>query len=358
MHPNGRLDPAVYHVIGKAYKHVEELEPYLDQAVPVTEAALLTSGLPLETPCTETNFGWVKLLSESRVQFDILDATAAWERYAMLILPDGLALDQQTASRLNAFVAGGGAVVVTHKGGLVGGTDSTWMERYGLHYEGMSAFKPAYFVPQDGLTGDIPSYEYALYEGASQWRAEAPATTLALLGEPLFQRTPQHYTSHAQTPFDHVTSYAAVAHSGRVALFAFPLGQSYYNQGYWVYRMAFQKVLRELLPAPLIQSDAPLSTELTLTQQAARPDAGRKERYLVHVVNFSAVRRTPRHADFYEDPIALTNVTVRLNLPFKISVARAVVAGLNLPLRRAAGGGVETVVPRVAIHEVVSFEVS
>jgi hypothetical protein len=358
MHPNGRLDPAVYHVIGKAYQHVEQLEPYLEQATPVTEAALLTSGLPLETPCTETNFGWVKLLSESRVQFDILDATSAWERYAMLILPDELALDQQTASRLNAFVAGGGAVVVTHKGGLVGGTDSTWMERYGLHYEGMSAFKPAYLVPQGGLTGDIPSYEYALYEGASQWRAEAPATALALLGEPLFQRSPQHYTSHAQTPFDHTTSYAAVAHSGRVALFAFPLGQSYYNQGYWIYRMAFQNLLRELLPAPLIQSDAPLSTELTLTQQAARPDSGRKERYLVHVVNFSAVRRTPRHPDFYEDPIALTNVTVRLNLPLKVSNARAVVAGLDLPVRRAAGGGVEAVVPRVAIHEVVSFEAS
>src|SRR6202011_996910 len=49
-HPNGRLDPAVYHVIGKAYQHIEKLEPYLDQAVPVTEAARLTSGLPLETP--------------------------------------------------------------------------------------------------------------------------------------------------------------------------------------------------------------------------------------------------------------------------------------------------------------------
>jgi hypothetical protein len=60
-----------------------QLEPYLDQAVPVTEAAILVSGRPLETPCTETNFGWVKLLSESRVQFDIVDhgcgnATRCW----------------------------------------------------------------------------------------------------------------------------------------------------------------------------------------------------------------------------------------------------------------------------------------
>ena len=69
----------------------------------------------------------------------------------------------------------------------------------------MSPFKPAYLVPQTNMTGDIPSYEYALYEGASQWRAQSPAVTLALLGEPLFQRSPEHYTSHAQTPFDHLT---------------------------------------------------------------------------------------------------------------------------------------------------------
>src|SRR6185295_12562009 len=150
----------------------------------------------------------------------------------------------------------------------------------------------------------------------------------------------------------------ALARSGRVALFAFPLGQSYYNQGYWIYRQAFQKVLSELLPAPLIQSDAPLSTELTLTHQAAQPGTGRKTRYLVHIVNFSPVRRTPRHPDFYEDPIPLTNVTVRVNLPLEVSTARAVVAGADLPARRAAGGGVEVLVPRVPIHEVVSFEES
>jgi hypothetical protein len=43
----------------------------------------------------------------------------------------------------------------------------------------------------------------------------------------------------------------------------------------WPYRQAFQKALGEVLPAPLIQTDAHLTTELSLTHQAARPDAGR-----------------------------------------------------------------------------------
>lgn len=340
--PDGRLDPAIYHVIGQAYQQIERIEPYLEQAVPVTEAALLASG---NAPCNEVNYGWVKLLTESRVQFDIVERETKWEeRYALVVLPENFWVDQATASRLQAFIAGGGAVIAAHMSAVLAGTEKSWLEQYGLHYAGMSPFRPAYMVPKVNFTGDIPSYAYALYEGASQWQAESPARTLAVLGEPLFQRSPKRYMSHQQTPFDHVTTYAAVARSGKVALVAFPLGQGYYNQGFWVYRRAFQKVLSEVLPAPLIQSDAHLTTELSLTHQAAKPNAGRKERYMVHIVNFSPVRRTPKHTDFHDDPIPLTNVTVRVNLPLKVSRAKALYAGKDLPVRHAAGGGAEFLV--------------
>jgi hypothetical protein len=352
--PDGRLEPAIYHVIGQAYRHIERIEPYLEQAVPVTEAALLGSG---GAPCNEVNYGWVKLLTESRVQFDIVERGTKWEeRYALVVLPETFGVDQATASRLQAFIAGGGAVIAAHTSAVLAGTQKSWLERYGLEYAGLSPFTPAYMVPKANFTGDIPAYPYALYEGASQWRAKPPAEVLAVLGEPLFQRSPEHYMSHQQTPFDHTTAYAAVARSGKVALVAFPLGQGYYNQGFWAYRQAFQKALGEVLPAPLIQTDAHLTTELSLTHQAARKDAGRRERYLVHIVNYSPVRRTPKHTDFHDDPIPLTDVTVRVNLPLKAPTARALYAGKGLPVRRAAGGGVEFLVPRVAIHEVVCLE--
>jgi hypothetical protein len=351
--PDGRLEPAIYHIIGQAYRHIERIEAYLEQAVPVTEAALLASG---DAPCNEVNYGWVKLLTESRVQFDIVERGTRWEeRYALVVLPENLWVDQGMAARLQAFIAGGGAVIAAHTSAVLAGTETSWLERYGLHYAGMSPFTPAYMVPKASFTGDIPPYAYALYEGASQWRVEAPAVALAVLGEPLFQRSPEHYMSHQQTPFDHATAYATVARSGKVALVAFPLGQGYYNQGFWVYRQAFQRALSEVLPAPLIQSDAHLTTELSLTHQRARPDAGRRERYMVHIVNFSPVRRTPKHTDFHDDPIPLTDLTVRVNLPLKVSMARALYAGAELPVRRLPNGGVEFLVQRVDIHEVVTL---
>jgi hypothetical protein len=354
--PDGRLEPAIYHVIGQAYQHIERIEPYLEQAVPVTEAALLASG---NAPCNEVNYGWVKLLNESRVQFDIVEREKKWEeRYALVVLPENFWVDQATASRLQAFIATGGAVIAAHTSGVLAGTEKSWLEPYGLHYAGMSPFTPAYMIPKADFTGDIPPYAYALYEGASQWRAESPAKVLAVLGEPLFQRSPEHYLSHQQTPFDHTTSYAAVACSGNVALLGFPLGQGYYNQGFWVYRQAFQKVLSQVLPVPLLESDAHLTTELSLTHQAAKADGARKERFMVHIVNYSPVRRTPKHTDFHDDPIPLTNLAVRVNLPLQISSARALYADKELPMHRSSGGGVEFLVPRVHIHEVVSLELS
>jgi hypothetical protein len=70
------------------------------------------------------------------------------------------------------------------------------------------------------------------------------------------------------------------------------------------------------------------------------------------------VRRTPKHTDFHDDPVPLSNVTVRVNLPLKVATATALYAGQDVPVHRVAGGGVESLVPRVEIHEVVCLELS
>ncbi len=350
MPPTGRLDAAVYHVIGKSYGRIKALEPYLEGAAPVTEAAMLIPAVPFDRLRDEYLYGMTKLMLEARLQFDVVEPSQEWERYGLVVLPDGFRPDAATVERLHAFVAKGGAVLVCHEAGLAAGATASWLERYGLTYAGASPFKPAYLVPQVPFTGDIPAYEYALYEGASQWKAAGAATSLAALGEPKFQRTAEHFTSHKQSPFDHLTDFTAMARSGRVGLIAFPVGQSYYRNGYWIYRAAFEHLLGEVLPQRLVRSSAPLSTEITVTQQSAQ------KRFLVHVINYSPVRKAPPHPEFHEDPVPLTDVTVRLNLPLKVAAARALVAGDKLRVR-AGQGGVEVTLARVPISEVVCFDV-
>jgi len=355
MPPDGRLDPAVYHVIGKSFGRIKALEPHLEGAAPVAEAAMLIPAVPFDRLRDEYIYGMTKLLLEAHVQFDVVEPGQAWERYGLVVLPDAFRPDAATVERLHAHIAKGGAVIVCHDAGLPAGATAGWLDRYGLTCAGPSPFKPAYLVPRAKFTGDIPDYEYALYEGAAQWKATAPAVSFAALGEPLFQRSGWRFTSHKQTPFDHATDYTVLARSGRVGLIAFPVGQSYYRNGYWVYRSAFEHVLREVLPVRLIDTNAPLSTEITVTHQAADRAARRPERHLVHIVNWSPNRKAPPHPEFHESPVPLADVRVRLNLPLRGVTARTVVAGRRLSVKRV-DGGVEVVVPRVPVHEIVAFE--
>lgn len=357
MPPDGRLDPAVYHVIGKSFGRIKALEPHLEGAAPVTEAAMLIPAIPFDRLRDEYIYGMTKLLLETRLQFDVVEPGQPWERYGLVVVPDAFRPDAATVARLHDYIAKGGAVIVCHDAGLPAGATAGWLDRYGLTYAGPSPFKPAYLVPRTKFTGDIPDYEYALYEGAAQWKAAAPAVSLAALGEPLFQRSGERFTSHKQSPFDHATDYTVLARSGRVGLVAFPIGQSYYRNGYWVYRAAFEHLLREVLPVRLVETDAPLSTEITVTHQAADRAARRPSRHLVHVINWSPSRKAPPHPEFHESPVPLADVRVRLNLPLKGVTARAVVAGRKLPVKRV-DGGVEVVIPRVPIHEIVAFEES
>ncbi len=352
--PNGRLDPAVYDVIGRVYRKIKALEPWLEGAVPATEAAILLSGPPLERVNHDATLGLVKMMTEARLQFDIVETDAEWERYALLVLPEHLAVDGALARRLARYVEAGGALIVSGEAGLLAGGRRSWLEAQGLAYAGPSPFKPAYLLPEGGWPGDLPPYQYALYEGASQWRAGGAAQVLGRLGEPAFQRSPERYTSHRQSPFERATGYAALAVSGRYAFSAFPLGVSYFNHGYWIYRRAFEALRKAVYPSPLLTTTAPLNAELAVTRQEAR--AGRHGgRWLVHIVNWSPARGTPRHPVFHEAPAPLRDVAIALNLPLKVKAARGAVAGLTLPVKSVAGG-VEVVVPLIPVSEIVVFE--
>ena len=268
------------------------------------------------------------------------------------------AVDAALAGRLRAYLNMGGAIVAGSGALRVNDTETIWADGLRLTDQGRSPFAPAYLkfartLADPDVFADLPDYEYALYDGARQWLPTDSSVVLARLGEPLFQRAPEHYTSHAQTPFDHLTDYAAVVLSGRLAATAFPIGASYYRHGYWIYREVFGGLVRAVLPEPLIETNAPISAEVTVTHQTATAD--RSERWLVHVVNFSPNRRGPDHCEYLEDPIPLRDVRIVLRVDDPIRRAYIAADESDLSLR-AAERGWEVTIPRIEIGAIVVFE--
>ncbi len=269
MPPNGVLDRAVYHVLGKSFGRIKKTEPWLRQASPVTEAVLLIPNEPLDRLRQQYLMGITKLMIEMHIQFDLLEPEMEWERYGLVVIPDELMPDDRTINRLHLFIEKGGSVIVCHNGGISKETSKSWLEKYGMIQHGQSPFKPAYLVADDYFVPDMPGYAYALYGGASQWKVQSSAKSLAQLGEPLFNRSAEHYTSHKQSPFDHVTDYSVAAVSGKIGLLGFPVGQTYFDKGYWVYREVFSKLVKEVLPNRLVETNAPLNAEITVAYQPA-----------------------------------------------------------------------------------------
>lgn len=378
--PSGRLDPAVYETIGLCYAEIERLEPFLEGAVPVTEAAIVVGGDPLDDLATtgvttdavladgddgggggrwgDSVYGLTKLLMEAHVQFDVVEADADLERYRLLVLAENLPVDEALAARLRAYAAGGGAIIAGADALRLRGGGGIWAEELGLTDRGDSPFRPAYltFADRAGrptIFAGLPDFEFALYDGAARWSAADDEVVLAHLGEPLFQRGPEQYTSHAQSPFDRATDDAAIALRGRFAAVAFPIGSSYFRTGYWIYREIFRRLLGAVLPRPLVETDAPVSTEVTVTHQAASEE--RPERWLVHAVNFSPTRRGPGHCEYLEDPIPLRDVRIGLGVPGEIGRAYLAEGGAEVE-HRTVDDRWEVTVPRIAFGSIVVFE--
>jgi hypothetical protein len=357
MPPDGQLDEAVYYVLGKSFGRIKQMEPYLEKAAPVTEVALLIPALSLDRVNQQYIFGFTKLMLESHLQFDLMEPEQEWERYNLIIVPDSLMPDARTVERLYKYIGKGGSVIVCHNGGLLSETKQSWLERYGLKYEGASPYTPSYFVTEKEFVKDMPGYAYALYDGASQWKVQSPAKSLASLGEPLFQRSAEHYTSHGQSPFDHTTEYSALAISGKLGLIGFPVGTSYYNKGYWLYRVAFQRLLNELLPKRIIETNAPLSSEITVTYQNESKESYHPARYIVHIINWSPLRKTTQHPEVHEDPVPLTDIHLKLNIPLKNVVVKTAVTNLSLKAVKTAEGWAVTI-PSITVHEAICFELA
>lgn len=364
--PSGQLDRAVYRTIGTAYAAIEQLEEYLEGAAPVTEAAIVVAGNLLTDMAAvgaeasfddgtrgnaESVVGIAELLSEHRIQFDVVEGNVELGRYRLLVVPDGIPVDAELAKKLTDFTEKGGALIACGPAAAIQGSSRSWLPGIDLEVRGPSPFTPAYLIPEKALLDD---FQYALYDGTEQWEVTLDDTTevWAHVGEPAFQRAPEHFTSHHQSPFERATGLAAVVRKGSVAGVSFPLGRSYHRSGYWAYGAVFGAMLDAVLPERLIRSDAPRGAEISLTQQVI----DEKPRWIIHVVNVTTNRKWGSHLESFEDVVPLTDLVIRVNVPGGATRARCAGSENDHADITCEGDNVILALPRVDTHAVVVLD--
>ncbi|RYC71673.1 alpha-amylase family protein [Spirosoma sordidisoli] len=346
--PNGKIDPATYDLIGSVYSQVEQKEPYCVDARPLVDIGVVTmeeiQPLDVTTRVPDPMMGAIRMLQEGKHQFDVIDGLTDWSGYRVLILPDQILLTDALKTKLDAYLAGGGAVLASHNSGLTPDKRAFATNAFGVSLVGEAPYSPDFIVSTgEGVSAGLPATELVVYQKANEVRVTG-ATVLAMTNVPYFNRTYQHFVSHRHTPSSGKPGYPAIVQNGKVIYMAHPLFSQYaQNAPRWC-RQLVLNALQRLLPDPLVRTpEAPTSLLATLNSQAT------ENRRILHLLHYVPERRG-RDFDVIEDVIPLYNVAVSV----KGSAKRVSLAPSGTALKfTQRNGRVEFVVPALRGHQLV-----
>ena len=352
LHPRGRLDPVTYGRIGKAFRKVEALEPWARGTRGVADIGVISAAAAdpdmsyKKMPPTDT--GFTNMLVELHQQFDILDFEADLASYRVIIVPDEIPADPKLCTSLQEYVRRGGALLVSNQSLLRDGKFA--VEGLGVNYLGAAKYKGEYLLLKPDAFPDIDDTAYFLYQPGVSISAEPGTEVLATYGHPYFDRSPEHYTSHRQTPLGQRTEEPLITRLGQVVYIANPFFRSYAMDGYGIQKQIVGKLLQELLPHPaVIARNLPSTAQITvLTQQ------GHARRRIVHVLHYPLTRRAP-DIDIIEEPGLLEKVTIRLRTPERPSRVALIPQNREISFHHQ-NGYATCELDRVVGHQALVFE--
>jgi len=324
LHPSGEIDATTYRTIGAAYREVEAKEPWCIGAKAISDIAVLSSeaenGSHGQNGADE---GAVRVLLESHFLFDVIDREMDFSRFKLLILPDDIRIDEALKIRIDAYLAGGGRLLLSGESGL-------WKDRpefafdIGARHDGASEFSPDYMLPVPEVRPDFVDSPVVMYLRSRRIRV-AGGQSLGEIYDPYFNRTYQHFCSHQHTPprtepsgFD-----CGVIH-GNVAYLAHSVFSLYRTYGAVAYRSYVANVIDRLLgPAATLKTNLPSTARVSLNYQAT------EQRYILHLLYANTISRggamslsggtvsaTGLTIEVIEDLLPLHDISVTLaNLP-------------------------------------------
>jgi hypothetical protein len=354
LHPRGTLDKAAYQLIGKVYERVEAREPWLTDARAVTQIGVLQAserpvGMGGRIRIAGAEEGAVRMLTQLKHQFDLIDRVEDFGRYELIILPDTVAMDNVLIGKLRAYLKTGGSVLASGTSGLNADKSKALMPELGIKSHGDSPFMTTYIRFGREIATDVPPSDHVIYDRGIRVTPAGGATSLARVVEPYFNRTWEHFSSHFQTPPDKVSRFSAAVQKGRVAYIAYPIFTAFATHGNYPLRLLVRNVIERLLPEPLLRVAAPTGTEATIMWQGKQGG-----RTIVHLLHYSPERRTEK-LDLIEDVVPLFDVPLSLKMERKPRRVYSAPDQTAIPFEHLAGR-VNLRVPEVRGHAMIVFE--
>ena len=303
--PDGSPNPAVYQRLGSVYSHLEACEPYVNGGRTCAEVAVVVDAGRGGSPGPEV-IRAVRVLQQLRHQFDVVGAEAPLDGYKVVVVPGSTPIDRPLAGRLQAYVDGGGSLVLSATAAAARQEGRRLLRSFGWEVGGTAPFSTTFLrlSPSEWLTPPVPR-DLRVHGEALLLDEVAPAETLAEIVYPYFERSFDHFSGHSYTPPEKLSGRAAVARNGRVVVFAVPLFAGVAEEGNEQYRQLIGESLHCLLPQPLLLAGGPVHLETSVVETG--------DATAVHLLSFVPAR-LGRDLDLVYDPFPLVDIDIALRV--------------------------------------------
>ena len=275
MHPAGNINRDMYEDIGQIYARVMAYEKYTAGARYKADIGVLTAS---DGYLGNEYAGLARMLGEMQLGFDIVHQDADISRFKLVILPEGMLIDDALRARLEAYLAQGGRLLSAGTGGLKAPEgwepDQTGVPRdaffaldaYQIDCLGADPSNASYFnfVTLPEGSADMP---WAMYSEGILMKARRDGDVRARYVKPYFNRHWDGLHSYFYTPPEKETGDTAAAVTGPVAHICFNVFTAYYNAALREHKLLVRQLIDELLPDPLVTAvrGIPSTARVTLT---------------------------------------------------------------------------------------------
>ncbi len=343
MHPLGEMNTSTYGLIGKAYSLVEEKEPWINGAVNVADIAVLSAEALTGKRDSKADVGANRMLLENNCLYNFIDSTMDFSKYKLLVLPDVSIECEEIIQKIKDYVNNGGKIIASGEAVVKNGE---FILDIGAKYKGLNEFSPTYFIPCfDTVNGKT---EYLMRCNSYEFDAE-DCEIHAYMQNPYFNRTAEHFCSHAHAPNNPDKSFPAVAIKGNVAYIGWDIFTAYARHGHLCFKELFTYVLNNLLGDELtVSADVPDRAVVTYTRQE------KEKRNILHLL-FAHTTVRGEKTEVIEDTVPLYSVKCAVRCAAKPSRILLVPACKELEFEYN-NGIAEFVVPEVDIHQMVAVE--
>ena len=217
---------------------------------------------------------------------------------------------------------------------------------FGAEYKGKNEFNPTYFIPTfetvNGTTEYVMRCDFNKFEATE-------GDVVGFMQNPYFNRTLEHFCSHAHAPNNPQESFHGAVINKNIAYIGWDIFSAYAKHGHLCFKELFTYVIKKMMgDEQTVFVSLPDKAVMTYTEQKA------ESRSILHLL-FAHTTLRGTNTEVIEDTVPLYNVKCSIKRGKKPESVKLVPTGECLDFTYS-NGRVEFTVPEVNIHQMVEIK--